>query len=118
MFLMKKLSAKRIGKGIAVALKPLRFQMQSDQNGVTFVRPSATIAGLFERVECLYVGERVVGWPRRLDTILLWIASSVVRHTAVQFRGLFVRDGWPEMGADSERNDQWPSEAVETSPTG
>ena len=99
---MKKILAKRIGKSIAVALKPLGFQMQSGRNNdVVFVRPSAT-AGLFERVECVYVGERAVGWPRRLDTIVLSVALSVVHHRAVQFPGLVVRDGWPEVCTDPE----------------
>jgi len=41
---------------IAAALKPLGFQMQVDWDEVTFVRPNTTIARLFERVECVYVG--------------------------------------------------------------
>lgn len=99
---MKKILAETIGKGIAAALKPLRFQMQVGLNDVTFVRPSATTAGLFERVECMYVGQRIVGWPLRLDAIVLSVALSVVHHTAVQLRGLFQRDGWPEVCTDRE----------------
>src|SRR5262245_1826500 len=97
---MKKILAKTIEKGIAAALKPLRFQMQVGMNDVTFVRPSATTTGLFERVECMDVGQRIIGWLLRLDTIVLSVALSVVHHTAVQLRGLFQRDGWPELCTD------------------
>jgi hypothetical protein len=45
---------------IASTLKPLGFQMQSRQNDVTFVRPNATIASLFERIECMYAGRTIV----------------------------------------------------------
>src|SRR5262249_58318052 len=80
----------------------LGFQMQGGVNVAIFVRPSATTAGLFERVECMYVGQRIVGWPLRLDAIVLSVALSVVHHTAVQLRGLFQRDGWPEVCTDRE----------------
>src|SRR5262249_36082892 len=77
-------------KNIAAALKPLGFQMQVGLNDVTFVRPNATTACLFERVECAYVG-------RRDEAIVLTVALSVVQHTIVQLRGLFERDGWREV---------------------
>src|SRR5262249_59023217 len=77
-------------KSIAAALKPLGFQMQVGQSDVTFVRPNANSASLFERVECMYVG-------RRDEAIVLSVALSVVQHTAVQLRGLIERDGWPEV---------------------
>jgi hypothetical protein len=82
-------------KDIAAALKPLSFQMQSDQSFVYFVRPNATTAGLFERLECVYVG-------RPPDTIVLAVSLSVVQRMALQFRGLIERDGWPEVCTDPE----------------
>src|SRR5215470_14542402 len=82
-------------KSIAAALKPLGFQMQVAQSDVTFVRPNANSASLFERVECVYVG-------RRDEAIVLSVALSVVQHTAVQLRGLIERDGWPEVCTDRE----------------
>jgi hypothetical protein len=85
---------------IAAALKPLRFQMQSDRDGdVMFVRPNATIARLFERVECVYVG-----LPQRGESsaIVLSVSLSVVQHMALQFSGLIERDGWPEVCTDPE----------------
>jgi hypothetical protein len=82
-------------KDIAAALKPLSFQMQSDQSFVYFVRPNATTVGLFERLECVYVG-------RPPDTIVLSVSLSVVQHVALQFRGLIKRDGWPEVCTDAE----------------
>lgn len=81
-------------RDIAAILKPLRFQMQAGPNDITFVRPSAR-QSLFERVECVYVGST-------LETLALSVALSTVQHTAVQFRGLFVRDGWPELYSDRE----------------
>src|SRR5262245_19236706 len=77
-------------RDIAAALKPLGFQMQVGLNDVTFVRPSATTACLFERVECMYVGKRE-------EAIVLSVALSTVQHTDIELRGLFQRDGWPEV---------------------
>jgi hypothetical protein len=68
--------------------------MQSDPNAVTFVRPSTT-ASLFERVECVYLGNT-------RETLAVSVALSTVQHMAVQLRGLFVRDGWPEVCSDPE----------------
>jgi len=82
-------------RDIAAALKPLGFQMQVGLNDVTFVRPNATTAGLFERVECAYVGSRD-------EAIVLTVALSVVQHTDIQLRGLFERDGWRELCTDRE----------------
>jgi hypothetical protein len=83
----------------AAALKPLGFQMQVGLNDVTFVRPNATIAGLFERVECSDVG---LPWRGQSPATVLSVALSVVRHTELQVRGLIERDGWPEMCTDPE----------------
>jgi hypothetical protein len=84
---------------IAAALKPLGFQMQVDWDEVTFVRPNATFARLFERVECVYVG-----FPQRAESsaIVLSVALSVVQHTELRLRGLFERDGWREVCTDRE----------------
>ncbi len=92
---MRKIAA----KDIAAALKPLSFQMQSDQSFVHFVRPNAITAGLFERVECVYVG-----LPERGESsaIVLSVSLSMVQRMALQFRGLIERDGWPEVCTDPE----------------
>jgi len=82
-------------KDIASALKPLSFQMQSDQNCVCFVRSNATTPGLFERLECVYVG-------RPPNKIVIAVSLSVVQDVALQFRGLIIRDGWPEVCSDPE----------------
>jgi hypothetical protein len=94
---------------IAVALRPLGFEMQSDRNGVKFVRPNATTADLFERLECVYVGRpsdmRFSSGLWTGKTIVLSVSLSVVRHAALQLRGLVTGDGWPEVSTDPERHE-------------
>jgi hypothetical protein len=84
---------------IAAALAPLRFQMQSERNGVMFVRPDETTAGLFERLECVEAG---LPHRKQSPVLVLAVSLSVVQNMALQFRGLIERDGWPEVCTDPE----------------
>jgi hypothetical protein len=80
---------------IAASLKPLKFREQVGRDDITFVRPSAG-EGLFDRVELLPLG-------RTGEMLAVSVALSTVQCTAVQFRGLSVRDGWPEVCSEPER---------------
>jgi hypothetical protein len=87
---------------IAAALQPEGFRKQEGSDEIAFVRPSK-LPGIFHVVECMYSGKHEEMYSGKHEEILfLTVALSAVQHQALRFRGLFARDGWPELDSDRE----------------